>query len=64
MARKERLTVFIAGELIEDIRICAVRKRKRVSDVVAMALREYLSKTHCRDGENTNIESDDNGGEE
>ena len=58
MARKERLTVFLTNDLIEAVKICAVKRRKRTSDIVAIALREYLEKTHCSEMESVDIETD------
>ena len=54
MARKERMTVFLTNDVIEAVKICAVKRRKRTSDIVSIALREYLE-SHCSDSENGNI---------
>mgnify|MGYP001773568332 CR=1 FL=1 len=61
--RKERVTVFLGSDIVEAVKICAVKKRKRVSDVVAIALREYLSKSNCRNDEANDILESDGGKE-
>jgi hypothetical protein len=40
----ERLTCFLAPDLVTEIRVLAARNRKNISEVVTVAISEYLDR--------------------
>jgi len=49
MGNRERFTTTIDGQLLEDIRILAVRKRCSTNDLIEEAITDLLKKYHGTD---------------
>ena len=52
MADRERFTTTIDGQLLEDIRILAIRKRCSTNDLIEEAITDLLKKYELRNVEN------------